>query len=79
MAIIINIPSGIEIPKMMPKFFDDALVADVGATAATADPLIGIPPIEVPDDKADEIVLETPPTFDALPTDRTLSALTDPS
>jgi hypothetical protein len=79
MAIMINIPSGIEIPKMIPKFFDDALVAAVGATAATADPLIGNPPILVaPEDKADEIPFATPPTLDALPTERTVSALTDP-
>jgi hypothetical protein len=78
MAIMINIPSGIEIPKMIPKLLDDELVAAVGATAATADPLIGNPPKLFPEDIADVIPFATAPTLDALPTERIVSALTDP-
>ena len=79
-ATTIKTPRGITIPKMIPKLLDDELVSAVGATAATADPLIKIPPILVtPDDKADEIPFATAPTLDALPTERTVSALADPS
>ena len=79
MAITTKIPSGITIPKMIPKLVDDYLVAVVGATTASADPLIGTPAIEAPEDKADVSPLATAPTLEALPTERTVSALTDPS
>ena len=82
-AIRIKIPTGMTIPKIIPRLFDPLSELDddeeVGAVEPTADPLIGTPPTSPPELKAFETPLATLATLFADPTFIVTGTLIEPS